>query len=345
MAALLPHNEITINKDGTVQMDGQSATGKENRTKILKSAVKDGAVAIKSADLLKMSRDESREFAKENQIIYVYHNQIDAVGDKPETEDRVFDATDDAIREIVEILKKLTNANLSNVIITSDHGFLYQNQPLIESEFAIQDAEGEEIYIRNRRFVIGKGLRTNKSMKSFKTSELGLSGDFQVMVPKSINRLRQQGSGSRYVHGGASLQEVVVPLIKVNKKRSSDITLVEVDVISSSSSITTGQLSVAFIQTEPVSGKVLPRQLRVGIYSQDGTPLSDIHTLNFDLTSEVSRDREVKKQFVLSRKSDEVNNQTVYLKLEEPVPGTSHFKEYKTMPYQLRRSFTTDFDI
>ena len=81
------------------------------------------------------------------------------------------------------------------VIITSDHGFIYQNQPLDESEFSIKDAEGEEIYFRNRRFVIGKGLKSSKSMKSFKASELGLSGDFQVMIPKSINRLRQQGSG------------------------------------------------------------------------------------------------------------------------------------------------------
>jgi len=346
MAALLPHTQITIIKDGTAQVDGQSATGKENRAKILRSAVKDGSATIKSSDLLNMGRDESREFAKENQIIYVYHNQIDVAGDKLETENRVFNAAEDAIHEIVDILKKLTNANLSNIIITSDHGFIYQNKPLDESEFSIKDAEGEEIYVRNRRFVIGKGLKPSKSMKSFNASELGLSGDFQVMIPKSINRLRQQGSGSRYVHGGASLQEVVIPLIKVNKKRSSDISLVEVVIITSSSSvITSGQISVAFHQTEPVSGKILPRQLRAGIYSQDGTLLSDSHMLNFDLTSENPREREVRKQFVLSRKADEVNNQMVYLKLEEPDPGTSYFKEYKTMSYQLRRSFTTDFDL
>jgi len=348
MAALLPHTQITIIKDGTAQVDGQSATGKENRAKILKSAVKDSSATIKSSDLLSMGRDESREFAKENQIIYVYHNQIDVAGDKLETENRVFNAAEDAIHEIVDILKKLTNANLSNIIITSDHGFIYQNKPLDESEFSIKDAEGEEIYVRNRRFVIGKGLKPSKSMKSFNASELGLSGDFQVMIPKSINRLRQQGSGSRYVHGGASLQEVVIPLIKVNKKRSSDISLVEVVIITSSSSvITSGQISVAFHQTEPVSGKILPRQLRAGIYSQDGTLLSDSHMLNFDLTSENPREREVKKQFILSRKADEINNQTVYLRLEELVPNTTHYKQppYQEIPYQLRRSFTTDFDM
>jgi uncharacterized protein (TIGR02687 family) len=346
MAALLPHTEITVLKDGTAQVDGQSATGTENRGKILRGTFKDGAAAITSSDLLNMSRDDSREFAKANQVIYVYHNQIDAIGDDKKNEERVFEASQSALGEIVDILKKLAGANLTNIIITSDHGFIYQNQSLAESDFAAKDVEGKQVDVRNRRFVIGNELKPNDSMKSFKASELGLTGDFQVMIPKSINRLRQQGSGSRYVHGGASLQEVIIPLIKVNKKRTSDISLVEVAIVTSSSAvITAGQISVAFYQTEPISGKLLPRQLRAGIYSQDGTPLSDIHILNFDLTSENPREREVRKQFVLSRKADDANNQTVYLKLEEPDPGTSYFKEYKTQSYQLRRSFTTDFDL
>jgi hypothetical protein len=45
----------------------------------------------------------------------------------------------------------------------------------------------------------------------------------EVQIPKSINRLRLKGSGSRFVHGGASLQEVVIPVLKINKKRQSDV--------------------------------------------------------------------------------------------------------------------------
>jgi uncharacterized protein (TIGR02687 family) len=345
MAALLPHQKLTILGDGNAQVDGQSSTGLDNRSKILSGAVEKGGLAIRADDLLSMNRDKYREVTKGQQVIYVYHNQIDHAGDDKVSEGRVFDVVGKTFTEILDLMKKLYDSYFSNILITSDHGFIYQNQPLDESEFAIKDAEGEEIHMRNRRFVIGKGLKPNKSMKSFKASELGLTGDFQVMIPKSINRLRQQGSGSRYVHGGASLQEVIIPLIKVNKKRKEDISQVNVDIITSSSSIiTSGQISVAFYQTEPVSGKILPRQLRAGIYDKDGTPLSDVHSLTFDLTSENPREREVRKQFVLSRKADEVNNQTVYLKLEEPVLGTEYFTEYKTMSYQLRRSFTSDFN-
>jgi len=346
MAALLPHEALEIMNDGTVQIDGQNTAGTDNRAKILGNAIDDGATAIRSADLLAMSREGSRALFRDHSLVYVYHNQIDAAGDALKTEPRVFDAAEDAIAETVEILKKLTNANYTNILITADHGFIYQNRPIDESEFASVDIQGDELHTRNRRFVVGKGLKPTPSAKHFGAEALGLVGDLEISIPKSINRLRLKGSGSRYVHGGASLQEVILPVITVHKKRASDIEVVDVDIITSSSTIiTSGQLSVAFYQVEPVSAKCQPRKLRAGIYSKEGDLVSNPEELNFDFTSDNPREREVRVRFVLSRKADDVNNQTVYLKLEEQVPGTSHFKEYRSLPYQLRRSFTSDFDF
>ena len=48
-----------------------------------------------------------------NDVVYIYHNQIDAIGDKPVTEDEVFDAAEHAIDEVVKLVKKLTSANAS----------------------------------------------------------------------------------------------------------------------------------------------------------------------------------------------------------------------------------------
>jgi uncharacterized protein (TIGR02687 family) len=346
MASLLPHTQISILQDGTVQVDHQSTAGKENRAKLLSKEVEGGATALRSQDFLAMNREESRALFRDHAVVYFYHNQIDAAGDTLKTEERVFDAVQDAINEIIDVLKKLTSANYTHILITADHGFIYQNRPIDESEYASLDIQGDLIYSRNRRFVIGQGLKPNASAKHFKAEGLGLVGDFEVSIPKSINRLRLQGSGSRYVHGGASLQEVIIPLIAVHKKRTSDVEFVDVDIITSSATIiTSGQFSVAFYQTEPASNKLQARKLRAGIYSQDGSLISNPEELNFDFASENAREREVRVRFVLSRKADDVNNQTVYLKLEEPVPGTSHYKEYKSLPYQLRRSFTSDFDF
>ena len=346
MAALLPHEQIEIIADGTVLVDNQNTAGKENRAKLLSQSVEEGATALRSEDFMAMSREESRALFRDHAVVYIYHNQIDAVGDMLKTEERVFDAAQDAVEEILDILKKLTSANYTYILITADHGFIYQHQPIDESEFASLDIQGDVINNRNRRFVVGSGLKPNQSARHFKAEELGLSGDYEVSIPKSINRLRLQGSGSRYVHGGASLQEVVVPLITVHKTRVSDVGFVDIDIITSSSTIiSSGQISIAFYQTEPVSAKLQARVLRAGIYAQDGSLISNPEELNFDFTSDNAREREVRVRFILSRKADDVNNQTVKLILEEQVSGTSHYKEYKSYPYQLRRSFTTDLDF
>ncbi|HND48420.1 MAG TPA: BREX-1 system phosphatase PglZ type A, partial [Anaerolineales bacterium] len=208
MATLLPHTHKTIVKDGNVQLDGQSATGTENRAKILSAATANEATAIKASEFLALNRDESRELTKTNRVLYIYHNQIDAVGDDTKSEERVFDAAQDSLREIMDIIKKLAGANFSNFIVTADHGFIYQNQALEDSDFAVEEPKAQEILFRSRRFVIGKGFKVSKSLKEFSAHALGLDGDFSVMIPKSINRLRLQGSGSRYVHGGASRQRL-----------------------------------------------------------------------------------------------------------------------------------------
>jgi hypothetical protein len=206
--------------------------------------------------------------------------------------------------------------------------------------------EADEFMYRDRRFVIGRGIKPSPSLKCFVPSDLGLEGEYEIGIPKSINRLRLSGTGSRYVHGGASLQEVILPIVKVNKKRTSDIEQVEVDIIRSASSvITTGQLAVAFYQVEPVSAKMQARQLRAGLYNQDDELISDTHDLVFDLASDDAREREVPVRFLLTHNADEANNQEVILRLDEPVAGTSHYREYKSVRYIIRRSFTTDFDI
>lgn len=348
MAALLPNNEITFAGNGasTVLVDDASTQGTANRAKILAQNIDDGATAIRAEDLLGMNKDESRDLLRENSVVYIYHNRIDATGDKKDSEDRVFEATEEALQELVKVIKKLTAANATNLIVTSDHGFIYQNKPIGESDFSGAEVGGQQIIHRDRRFILGKGLHEHSSLKKFTAKELGLSGDMEIQIPKSINRLRLKGSGSRYVHGGASLQEVVIPLLSISKKRKSDVSNVEVDIIKSgSSTITSGQLSVAFYQTSPVTGKNHPRTLQAGIYSQSGELLSDSHELVFDFVSESPRDRELKIRFLLTRKADDFNGQEVILRLVEPISGTSKFKEYKTVRYTLQRSFTSDFDF
>jgi uncharacterized protein (TIGR02687 family) len=355
MAALLPHETLTVAEDGgtvlvngqnAAQNTGQSTAGTENRKKILQAGIDGKGTAVKADTLLNMSREESRALFRDHDVVYVYHNRIDATGDKRETEERTFDAVAETLDELIRIIKKLANANVSNMVITADHGFIYQHRPLDESDFAGQKATGKQIISQNRRFVLGRGLTTGSSFKWFTAEQVGLAGDLELLLPKSINRLRVRGAGSRYVHGGASLQEIMVPVIQINKKRQSDISLVAVDILRSGTSlITSGQLTVSFYQDEPVTDKVQPRILRAGLYTQAGDLISNLHELHFDKTDEHPRRREQSVKFMLTRKAEEANNQEVILRLDERIGDTSHYQEYKSARYTLRRSFTTDFDI
>lgn len=347
MASLLPHQTLQLTEHGSGEalVDGSSATGSSNRARILAKAVTASTVVL-AKDVLSMGKEESRALVRDHDVVYVYHNLIDKTGDTRDTEERVFAAAEETLAELLRLIKKLANANASNLLVTADHGFIYQNHPIQDSDFVSTEPEGAEILYTDRRFVLGRGLRESASLKAFAPEQLGLAGTLQVQIPKSINRIRLKGSGSRFVHGGATLQEVVIPVITVNKKRQSDVGKVEVELIGGGGkTITTGQLAVVLYQTEAVTEKRHPRKLRAGLYSLAGEAISNTHELTFDHVSDNPRDREVAVRLILGRNAEACNNQQVELRLDEPVDGTSHYTRYLAMRYTIRRSFTSEFDF
>ena len=349
MAALLPHNGLAMAEDGSgdVLAGGENTKGLAAREKLLAAGrTGDSAKALKSEDVMNMRAEDGKALFRDNHIVYVYHNRIDAIGDKLQTEDMLPEAAEDAIEDLTKLVRKLTSANFTNILITADHGFLYQQRALDESDFAIADPQGTDILFRNRRFVIGRGLSPTSGMKHFTATNLGLSGDLEVLIPNSINRMRVKGAGSRFVHGGATLQEVVIPVIRVGKQREADVGQVEVQIfVTGRSLISSGQTAVTLYQVQPVSEKMRPREVLAGIYAMDGTLISDEYTLLFDFRSENAREREMPRKFLLSREADRFNNQDVILKLRERIGKTSHYQDYASHRFELRRGITTDFDF
>ena len=84
MAALLPHNALQITDDIKVLCDDEPTEGTTGREKILSKA-HEGNVAITYKSLLSMKQAERREKVKDAEVVYIYHNAIDAVGDKATT--------------------------------------------------------------------------------------------------------------------------------------------------------------------------------------------------------------------------------------------------------------------
>jgi uncharacterized protein (TIGR02687 family) len=344
MAALLPHRTLKHSADGKVVLaDDQPTNGTGPRSKVLETV---GGIAIQAEDFKALSPDERRELFKNNRVLYIYQNRIDATGDKPGTERQVFEAVEDTLRDLVDLVKKAANANFTNIFVTADHGFLFQDAELPDQFFLSEKPQGDDLLVTNRRYVLGHGLKVDQAFTTFNATQLELDSDIEVQVPKSIHRLKVAGGGSRFVHGGATLQEVVVPVLAVNKKRKSDIRLVNVKVLPDTDKITTGQLVVRLFQSEPVSDKVQARLLRAGLYvgetliSNDPPP-----ELTFDSPSAEQRDRYQSIQLLLNRDANDYNNRVVEFRLEERIPNTNQWRVYERAMYTLRRSFTSDFDF
>lgn len=348
MASMLPNStlEISHQKD-EVLLDGKTTQGTAAREKILKQNSGVEATTILAEDLMKMASrsEEARELVRNHEVIYVYHNRIDKLGDDKSTEEKVIEAAREEVDFLMELVRKVSNIGGYHMLITSDHGFIYQNDDLDESDFAEAELEGEVIK-KNRRFVIGKNLTHKDNVMKYQASDLGLQGEVEVLIPKSINRLRVQGAGSRFVHGGSTLQEVVVPILKVKKLREDNVRKTNVDLLNKrSNKITTNIQRVNLYQIDPVGEQLLPRTLKIQFKSENGETLSDVFTYTFDSDSKDAKEREIEYRFQISSKaSSEYKNQDIFLYLEEQVEGTNKWVEYDKYPYSVNISFTNDFD-
>ncbi len=349
MAALLPHRELAIRTDGSglVLADGRPTAGLEARGQILAAGARTGdrTAALKAVTFMEMGKDDARSLVRDHDVLFLYHDRIDAIGDKTATEAQTFEACADTIDDIERLVRKLAGANATHMVVTADHGFLYQHRALGEGEYLSEAPAGAEILDRNRRFVVGTGLAGSHGLRHFSAAAIGLAGETEVLLPKSINRLRRQGSGSRFVHGGATLQEVVVPVLRVAKGRRSDVETVEVDVVSLPKTVTSGQFSATLFQEAPVSDKVRPRRLRLGVWSDAGELLSETHELPFDRTDLDPRARETAIRFLLSKAADAQDGQEVSLRLEELHGDTSRWRIYRQARFRLRRAMSNDFDF
>lgn len=340
MAALLPHRVLSYEKESAeVFADGVSTQGTANRTKVLQTTVPN-SIAIKAEDFLSVC---NKDWVKDYDLIYIYSNTIDKVGDALATETQVFKATKDEMDKIVHILKAIRDANGYNILITADHGYLYQNETLDETDFTDFKAQGGTCFIENRRFVIGTGLWDGNGAKTWKSEDVGVKTGVDIQICKGLNRIRKQGSGTRFVHGGSMPQEVAVPVLHVNVKKKTDIKSVDVDILGKQSRITQMSQSVKFYQTEEATDKVNILTLRLGFYTTDGDVISDSVTLTFDSTSAESQQREQKHTFRFKNVISKLNGQTVTLRMERQVENTTQFAPYREEDYKVSVMFEAEW--
>jgi uncharacterized protein (TIGR02687 family) len=312
MAALLPHKELSYGPKGEVLTDGNSASGLDNRNKVLETYE---GLAVAADDLLAMKREEGRAFIKNSKFIYIYHNTIDKIGDNAASEDETFQAVRSAINDVVKLVRHIMNSlNGTNVIITADHGFLFQNTPPDLTDKSILEDKPEGAVLTKKRYILGRGLYIPDNVyHGAILNTAKAKGDMEFWIPKGTNRFHFSG-GAKFIHGGAMPQEVMVPVVAVRKLRDeaaekTRISTVAVRILGSNHKITTNRHRFQLLQTEAVTERNKPATLQVGIYDGD-TLVSNLETVTFDSSSNDMDDR--MKWVSLVLKSQKYNKKQSY---------------------------------
>jgi two-component SAPR family response regulator len=119
MAALLLRSRYGYKQDSDqILVDDQPCASFEQRREIL---AQHQGIAIKADELLAMNKEQGREAVRPWQVIYIYHNQIDATGDSASTETKTFSAVRKTIAELSSLVRFIVNSlNGYNVLVTAD---------------------------------------------------------------------------------------------------------------------------------------------------------------------------------------------------------------------------------
>lgn len=275
MAALLPHKTLSVTDDCEILADGVTCNTLALRQNILQSYCP-ASVCLQYDDIKNLKKDELREIFTGKQIIYIYHNQIDARGDKQITEDEVFDACNEAIKEIKDFINRISiNANTYNFIVTADHGFIYKRNKLSESDkITVVNNSSASL---NRRFIIANEPVNQVGVHSLSLGYILNNDDNKfVSYPVSSNVFKVAGGGQNYVHGGSSPQEMLVPVIEIKMDRYHvDTHPASIALVSSLNKITNLITAIDFFQTEAVSDTVKAANYKLYFITDNGDKISN----------------------------------------------------------------------
>ena len=206
MASLLPEAgtrlTLTQKQGGFVPMVGDVAVANVNqRMELLRKKYGDRFAEWKLNDFVR----SKKELPGTVQLLVLRSIDIDSqLEHNPET---TLSLIHDTLKRIRVAIHKLKKKGFDDIVIATDHGFFLNTQA--EAGDVCSKPPGNWINIHERT-LLGDGTPDRHSFVA-SAEKLGIRGDFkQAAGPRSMAPYR---AGMLYFHGGASLQEAVVPVL------------------------------------------------------------------------------------------------------------------------------------
>lgn len=324
MAALLPHKELEVELHGDVLkvMADDVSTDAGYREGILKK-VNQKSMVLNYKDLFEVGENSKikvnkNAIEKDMKVVYIYHDTIDKMSHVDDS--KVFAACDDAIEELKNVVTVITNSfGGTHILFTSDHGFLYTHSPLTEDDKIDKTGFANRIVEYGRRFAIM--MKDSDPDYLQKVQFLGGTSEYDAFAPKENVRIKMNGSGLNFVHGGISLQEMVVPVIDYHFLRNQskqyqrnqkkyDTKPVEVSLLSATHKVSNMIFSLNFYQKEPVGDNREAATYQLYFTDSKGKQISDIAKIIADKTGDNGQERTFRCSFNL--KSLKYDNKEIY---------------------------------
>lgn len=264
--AILPHR--TLELQGTeMSVDSVVLTTLEQRTTHLRK-YREKSICISYEELMNGAVQSKRDIFKQYPLVYVYHDTIDRASHS-QSPFEVIAACRKAIEELAVLIPRiLASWNVTNLIVTSDHGFIYNDQTFEEKDkHSINDTCIEK---KTRYFLTTNKVAEEGIMKFplDKVSSITCNEPTYIAVPAGTNRLAVPG-GYNFAHGGATLQEMLIPVIIGHKGKLQKTEKVGVSLMSHNLQMVSSRLKFQIIQSEAVSLSVMKREVTCCVYNGD----------------------------------------------------------------------------
>ena len=263
--ALLPHHSLDL-QGAEMLVDGQVLNTIEKRTAHL-AKYREDAVCVNYEDIMNASQQTAREICK-RPLVYIFHNTIDEASHS-QSPFEVIRACRTAIEQLSVLIKRLhASWNVTNVILTSDHGFIYNDMQFEDKD---KHSVNEDFIEKKTRYYLTNNDSPIEGITKYplhSVSSIKTNNETYVAVPIGTNRMAASG-GYNFAHGGATLQEMIVSVIHSVQRRKEKTEKVGVSLMNHNLNMVSSQIKFQVIQTEAVSMTIMERKIVCCIYNGD----------------------------------------------------------------------------
>ena len=145
----------------------------------------------------------------------------------------------------------------------------------------------EENIERKTRYYLTSSKDSITNVDKFYLRDVSeMDGNMIVAVPSGTNRFNAPG-GYSFTHGGASLQEMIIPVIRSRQKRVDKTGKVGVTLISRDLRMVSSRLKFQIIQSEAVSMEMQERTIICAVYDND-RPVTAFKEIKLSSTDNVN---------------------------------------------------------